>query len=66
MEDSIFQIVSDFILKWLPIVTSIVGSFALIATLTPNKADDRILQFILDVVNFLGANIGKAKNDPAV
>ena len=47
---------------YLPVVTSFVGSFALIATLTPNKTDDRILQWVLDIVNFLGANIGKAKN----
>ena len=44
-------------------VASIVGGFAIIASLTPNKSDDRIVQMILDVVNFLGANIGKAKND---
>ena len=42
---------------------SIVGGFAVLASLTPNKSDDRIVQIILDIVNFLGANIGKAKND---
>ena len=41
-------------------VASIVGGFAILASLTPNKSDDRIVQMILDVVNFLGANIGKA------
>ena len=44
-------------------VASIVGGFAVLAFLTPNKSDDRIVQIILDIVNFLGANIGKAKND---
>ena len=44
-------------------VASIVGGFAILASLTPNKSDDRMVQMILDVVNFLGANIGKAKND---
>ena len=44
-------------------VASIVGGFAVLASLTPNKSDDRIVQIILDIVNFLGANIGKAKND---
>ena len=39
-----------------------VGGFAVIASLTPNKSDDRIVQTILDMVNFLGANFGKAKN----
>ncbi len=42
----------------------IIGGFAVIATLTPNKADDKIAQIVLDVVNFLGGNLGKAKNDP--
>lgn len=41
----------------------IVGGFAVIASMTPNKSDDRIVQIILDCVNFLGANFGKAKND---
>jgi len=47
---------------YLIIATSIVGTFALIATLTPNKADDKIAQWLLNTVNLLGANIGKAKN----
>tara|TARA_R100001244_G_scaffold40674_1_gene36586 strand:- start:497 stop:706 length:210 start_codon:yes stop_codon:yes gene_type:complete len=47
---------------WFAIATSIVGSAALVATLTPNKSDDRIVQWLLDIVNFVGANVGKAKN----
>ena len=47
-------------------VTSIVGGFALLAALTPNKSDDSIIQMILKAINFLGANFGKAKNDPQV
>ncbi len=58
------QIISTVILKWVPIVLAVVGAFALVATKTPNKTDDKILQLILDVVNFLGANLGKSKNDP--
>ncbi len=49
---------------WAPIALAVVGSFALVASKTPNKSDDRIVQVILDVVNFLAANFGKAKNDP--
>ena len=44
-------------------IPSIVGGFAVLASLTPNKSDDRIVQIILDIVNFVGANFGKAKND---
>ena len=42
--------------------TSIVGGFALIATLTPNKSDDKIVEALLKLINFLGANVGNAKN----
>ena len=63
METTIFQTVSDFIIQWLPIVTSFVGAFALVATVTPNRVDDKILQVIMDVINFLACNVGKAKND---
>jgi hypothetical protein len=48
---------------WFTVATSIIGTAALVATLTPNKADDRIVQWLLDIVNFVGANIGKAKNN---
>ena len=41
----------------------IIGGFAVIASMTPNISDDRLVQIILDCVNFLGANFGKAKND---
>lgn len=41
----------------------IVGAFAIVATMTPNKVDDRWVGFILDGINFLGANIGKARNE---
>ena len=55
--------VMDNYVSILSAVASIVGGFAVIASLTPNNSDDRIVQMILDVVNFLGANFGKAKND---
>ena len=48
---------------WLAAATSVVGSAAVIVTLTPNKSDDRIVQWLLDIVNFIGANVGKAKNN---
>ena len=44
-------------------VTSVVGAFALIATMTPNKTDNEIVDKVMKMVNFLGANFGKAKND---
>ena len=41
---------------------SIVGGFAVLATLTPNRSDDKYLQYLLDFINVLGANFGKSKN----
>ena len=46
------------------ILTQVVGVAALVATLTPNESDDKIVGFVLKVVNVLGANVGKASNDP--
>ena len=57
-----FQIVSAKVVEYLPIVLAVIGAFALVAAKTPNKSDDKIIQFFLDIVNFLGANFGKAKN----
>ena len=49
-------------MQMLTAVGGIVGGFAVIASMTPNKSDDRIVQMILDMVNFIGANFGKAKD----
>ena len=62
MSDIMSVITSNYV-AILSAVASIVGGFAVIASLTPNKSDDRIVQMILDVVNFLGANFGKASNN---
>ena len=59
--DSITVII-DRIVGYIPLALTIVGSFSAIATLTPNKTDDKIVQFLLDIINFLGLNLGKAKN----
>ena len=49
---------------WIDFATSLIGSFAIAATLTKNKVDDRVAQVIVDVVNFLGANVHRATNAP--
>ena len=59
--EQIIGIVNIIVLA-LPALATIVGGFAILATLTPNKADDKIIQQILDVINFLGANFGNSKN----
>ena len=50
----------------LEIVVQIVGVASLVATLTPNEADNKAVDFVLNIVNMLGANGGKASNDPSV
>ncbi len=43
-------------------IALIISAFAILATLTPNKSDDKIMNMLLKGINMLGANLGKAKN----
>ncbi|MAH47845.1 hypothetical protein CMI37_18635 [Candidatus Pacearchaeota archaeon] len=43
--------------------TSMVGAFALLSTMTPNPRDDKIVGYLWKLINFLGANFGKSKNE---
>lgn len=52
----------DFVKVWFPVVSSLVGTFALVATITPNRSDNAIADILCRFVNFLGANFGQAKN----
>ena len=47
------------------IATSLVGAFAILATMTPNPEDDKIVSQLYKLINFLGANFGKSKNKEA-
>lgn len=59
----------NYVLANLPAIlsaaTSIVGAFAIIATLTPNTQDDTIVGYLTQAIHFLGANFGNAKSVPA-
>ena len=44
------------------ILTQVVGVAALVATLTPNTSDNKAVEFVLNIINMLGANVGKSKN----
>jgi hypothetical protein len=46
------------------VVLEVIGIAAAIAVVTPNKADDKVVQMILNAVNFLGGNFGKSTNHP--
>jgi len=53
------------VVEYLPIVSAVIAVASAIAAVTPSKSDDRIVQLILDIVNKLGLNIGKAENKDA-
>lgn len=46
-------------------VAGVIGSFAVLATKTPNQAANKAGQFLLDLINLIGMNVGKAANDPS-
>lgn len=50
------------ITDYITIAFAAVGLFSAIATVTPNTTDNKIAQVLLDLINLLGANVGKAKN----
>jgi len=52
--------------KWLPVVFQVVGAFSMIAAMTANDTDDKVVNYILKAINFLGFNFGTARNDPTV
>ena len=61
--------VGDFLLgiqKWLPVLFQVIGAFSMVAALTANETDDKIVNYILRTINLLGFNFGTAKNDPTV
>ena len=47
------------------IATSVVGAFAIISTMTPNPSDDKAVNQLYKLINFLGAYFGKSKNEEA-
>lgn len=51
-----------FVTSHIAEILQVVGMFAVMARWTPNTTDDRMVQFLLDGINFLGFNHGNAKN----
>ena len=60
----VILVVGAWLVANVALLLQIVGAFAVLATMTPNKTDDKIVQIVLDLVNFMGANAGKATNAP--
>ena len=44
------------------IITRVVGIAAIVSALTPNTSDNKAVDFVLSILNALGANVGEAKN----
>ena len=51
-----WSLITDVVLK-------VVGAFAVVASMTPNDMDNRAAQMLADLVNLLGFNVGKARNE---
>jgi hypothetical protein len=66
---TMIPVLGDIILqvqKWLPVIFQVIGAFSMIAAMTANETDDKVVNAILKVINLLGMNVGTAKNDPNV
>ena len=55
-------------INWVAVLFNVlaaVGGTALVATQTPNKSTNKIVQAILNLINVVAGNWGKSKNDLA-
>ena len=46
----------------IPIITAVVTLASAIAAITPSQSDNAAIQKVLDFLNALGLNVGRAKN----
>lgn len=47
---------------WITAILTVVTACTAITALTPSKTDDKLIQIVLDILNFLAGNVGKNKN----
>lgn len=52
----------DALPVWVTALTTVVTAATAITALTPTKSDDKVVNAILKVLNFLAGNFGKNKN----
>ena len=60
------QAILDGIVKYLPVALQIVGAFAVLATMTANKVDDKVIGWLLKAINIIGMNVGTSRNSDDV
>lgn len=51
------------ILEWTKIASAVIGAFSIISTITPNRADNVVVDILLRLVNAFGMNFGKSTNE---
>ncbi len=47
---------------WVAAITAVVTAATFITALTPTKTDDKVISFVLKILNFLAGNVFKNKN----
>jgi|TARA_R110000787_G_scaffold180639_1_gene292723 hypothetical protein len=62
MEEIIAFLTSGEVAGWVFAVTALVTGCNAITVLTPTKVDDRVIDGMLAVLNFLSMNFGRNKN----
>lgn len=62
---TLFESFKDIMPAWLLAITAVISAAKAITVLTPTKTDDRILNAVLAVLNFLALNVFKDKNADA-
>lgn len=62
----IFNTVIEFTFTYLPAITGVIAAASAITALTPTTVDDRVIDTVLKVLNFLSLNVGKNTNADAV
>lgn len=55
-------ITSGDVAGWVVAVTTVVTAATAITSITPTKTDDRIIGFVLKILNFLAGNFFKNRN----
>lgn len=63
--DWITGILGDYTV-WLVAITTVVTGATALTALTPTKVDDKVLNVVLKVLNFIAGNFGKNTNADAV
>ncbi len=51
--------------QWVTALTTLVTAATAVTILTPTRSDDKVVDFVLKVLNILSGNIGKNTNKDA-